>query len=176
MGNLDLIRGKSHGEAYQVLVNLMGSHDTPRFLHLCGSKEKQKLAVAFLLLMPGMPMIYYGDEYAMEGGGDPDNRRGMYWDPDHQDQEMFAWYKKLIQVRKAYAVITEGKTVECMTDDETELIVLVKELAGERIMLVFHNQVGEVRMDDLIGSRNLLTNTVFDGVIKGYEVLVLKWN
>ncbi len=176
MGNLDFIRGRSHVEVHQVLVNLMGSHDTPRFLHLCGSKEKQRLAAALLLLMPGMPMIYYGDEYGMEGGGDPDNRRGMYWDPVRQDQEMFEWYKRLIHVRKAHAAITEGKTVECMTDDETELIVLKKELAGEQITLVFHNQAGEVRLDDLIGSSNLLTDAVFDGVIKGYEVLVLKWN
>jgi len=176
MGNLDFIRGKSHGEAYQVLVNLMGSHDTPRFLNFCGSKEKQKLAAAFLLLMPGMPMIYYGDEYGMEGGEDPDNRRGMYWDSEHQDQEMFAWYKKLIQVRKAYAAITEGKTVKQVIDDESELIIWEKEYAGERITLVFHNHSGEVRQDDLIGSKNLLTDAIFSGVIKGYEVLVLKWN
>lgn len=176
MGNLSFLRGRSHVDAYQVLVNLMGSHDTPRFLHLCGSKEKQKLAAAFLLLMPGIPMIFYGDEYGMEGGGDPDNRRGMYWDPARQDQEMFAWYKKLIQIRKTYEAITRGKTVKCMTDDEKELIILEKELAEERITLIFHNQEGEIRMKEMTGSSNLLTGTVFDGIIKGYEVLVLKWN
>ena len=36
------------------------------FLHLCnGNKKKQHLAAAFQLLLPGMPMIYYGDEFAM---------------------------------------------------------------------------------------------------------------
>ena len=41
--------------------NLIDSHDTARFLHLCnGNKKKQHLAAAFQLLLPGMPMIYYG--------------------------------------------------------------------------------------------------------------------
>ena len=195
MGNLDFIRGRSHIDAHQVLVNLIGSHDTPRFLHLCGSKEKQKLAAAMLLLMPGMPMIYYGDEYGMQGGQDPDNRRGMYWDQEHQDQDMFSWYKKLIQVRKAHPVITEGKTIVRITDDESGLIVLVKELAGERITLIFHNGTEEVRLqewlkkavatedmvqecaimlaNELKDTKNLLTDTLFDGAINGYEVLVL---
>ena len=48
--------------------NLIDSHDTARFLHLCNdNKKKQHLAAAFQLLLPGMPMIYYGDEYAMPG-------------------------------------------------------------------------------------------------------------
>ena len=31
------------------------------------NKKKQHLAAAFQLLLPGMPMVYYGDEYAMPG-------------------------------------------------------------------------------------------------------------
>ena len=33
-----------------------------------------------MLTNPGMPMIYYGDEVGLAGGGDPDNRRMMPWD------------------------------------------------------------------------------------------------
>ena len=59
--------------------NLIDSHDTARFLHLCdNNKKKQHLAAAFQLLLPGMPMIYYGDEFAMPGANDQDCRRGMY--------------------------------------------------------------------------------------------------
>ena len=37
--------------------NLIDSHDTARFLHLCNdNKKKQHLAAAFQLLLPGMPM------------------------------------------------------------------------------------------------------------------------
>jgi len=41
----------------------------------------QRLAVAYAFLMtsPGIPMLYYGDEYGVAGAGDPDNRRFMQW-------------------------------------------------------------------------------------------------
>ena len=31
---------------------------------------------------PGIPLIYYGDEIGLAGGGDPDNRRMMPWNDD----------------------------------------------------------------------------------------------
>lgn len=36
-------------------------------------------AFAALYAMPGIPFLYYGDEIAMAGGNDPDNRRDMVW-------------------------------------------------------------------------------------------------
>ena len=48
--------------------------------------RKTASRVTFQLLLPGMPMVYYGDEYAMPGANDPDCRRGMYWDEEYQDK------------------------------------------------------------------------------------------
>jgi glycosidase len=47
-----------------------------------------RLAVAYTLLftIPGMPMLYYGDEYGMNGAGDPDNRHFMQWSGYTTDQ------------------------------------------------------------------------------------------
>ena len=79
--NLGYLKGRLNKKCYPLMWNLIDSHDTARFLHLCnGNKKKQHLAAAFQLLLPGMPMIYYGDEFAMPGANDPDCRRGMYWD------------------------------------------------------------------------------------------------
>ena len=36
---------------------------------------KQALALALLYALPGAPILYYGDEVALAGRGDPDNRR-----------------------------------------------------------------------------------------------------
>ena len=41
------------------------------------SYEKLKLHLAYLLTIPGVPIIYYGDEIGMTGAADPDNRRMM---------------------------------------------------------------------------------------------------
>lgn len=60
----------------RVLVTFLGLHDMPRFLSESGADlAGLMLAYTFLLTTRGTPLIYYGDEIAMRGGGDPDNRR-----------------------------------------------------------------------------------------------------
>ena len=64
------------------MVNLLGSHDTERLFSLArGKLDRLKLAILFSFVFPGIPAIYYGDEVGMQGGKDPDNRRGMLWNP-----------------------------------------------------------------------------------------------
>jgi glycosidase len=59
-----------------VLVTLLGLHDVPRFMSEPGaSPSSLRHAFTFLLTARGTPLVYYGDEIAMPGGGDPDNRR-----------------------------------------------------------------------------------------------------
>ena len=141
METLGRLRGNLHTKTYPVLWNLIDSHDTARFLHVSGeNKDKLKMAVALQLLLPGMPFIYYGDEYGMTGGDDPDCRRGMLWDEKRQDREMFAWYRKLIQMRKEHPTITEGKVIVCECDDEKRMITLIRELANEKVTISFDLQ------------------------------------
>jgi len=155
---LGRLRGNLHNKVYPVLWNLIDSHDTARFLHVSGeNKDKLKMAAALQLLLPGMPFIYYGDEYGMTGGDDPDCRRGMVWDTKRQDTEMFQWYQKLIRMRKAYPAITEGKVVNCICDDEKGIITLERRLGEEKVTLTFYmkdsavnvkvERVGEVLCD-----------------------------
>ncbi len=59
-----------------VLVTLLGLHDVPRFMGEPGATVAAlKNAFTFLFTTRGTPLLYYGDEIAMAGGGDPDNRR-----------------------------------------------------------------------------------------------------
>jgi len=93
----------------EVAFNLLGSHDTPRLLTMCGGdKRRMKLAVLFQLTFPGAPCIYYGDEIGMTGGGDPDCRRCMIWDADRQDRDLFAHYRTLIALRRANSALRTG--------------------------------------------------------------------
>jgi cyclomaltodextrinase / maltogenic alpha-amylase / neopullulanase len=88
------------------LLTPLSTHDTPRFLTLCGGdRRRQRLAATFLLTYTGTPMIYYGDEIGMEGGPDPDCRRPMIWEPEQQDQEMLTHYRRLIALRKEHAAL-----------------------------------------------------------------------
>jgi glycosidase len=60
----------------EVLVPFVGVHDMLRFMSEKGATvEGLKLAQTFVMTTRGTPLLYYGDELAMPGGGDPDNRR-----------------------------------------------------------------------------------------------------
>jgi glycosidase len=58
------------------LMTFLGNHDVGRFMNEPGATvEGLELAYTFLLTVRGTPLLYYGDEIALPGGGDPDNRR-----------------------------------------------------------------------------------------------------
>ena len=60
----------------RVLTTFLGVHDMPRFMNEEGATiEGLKLAQTLIMTSRGTPLLYYGDEIAMRGGGDPDNRR-----------------------------------------------------------------------------------------------------
>ena len=75
----ELAKVLAHDYLYKdpnVLVTFLGLHDVARFMNEPGADlEELKLAFTFLMTARGIPMIYYGDEIAMPGGNDPDNRR-----------------------------------------------------------------------------------------------------
>ncbi len=172
--NLGYLKGRLHKKCYPLMWNLIDSHDTARFLHLCkDNKKKQHLAAAFQLLLPGMPMIYYGDEYAMPGANDPDCRRGMYWDEEYQDKEMFEWYKRLLQVRKAHTCIVEGELVEAITRDEDETIVLIRKNGEETIALIFNCSNHTKEFKEYAQKQDLLTEKVFDGKVEALDAAVI---
>jgi glycosidase len=168
-------KGNLHTKVYPLLFNLIDSHDTPRFLHSAGnSHAKQKLAAAFQLLSPGMPMIYYGDEYAMQGAQDPDNRRGMYWDEEYQNKEMYAWYQSLIRLRKNYSCICTGKAKFYAVNDELRTLELTKANDTEEVTLLFNCSKEERDMSKYHGMKNLITGQIFEGRLQAYEVVVLE--
>ena len=95
------------------LVTFLGLHDVARFMGEPGATpEGLRLAFTFLLTTRGTPLIYYGDEIAMAGGGDPDNRRDFPggWRDDPRDgfaatgrnageQAMFEHVQRLLRLR-----------------------------------------------------------------------------
>jgi glycosidase len=107
-----------------VLVTLLGLHDVPRFMSEPGATPASlRQAFTFLLTARGTPLVYYGDEIAMAGGGDPDNRRdfpgGFPGDarsafdaagrtPD--EQAVFARVKALLQLRRQAPALRRGAT------------------------------------------------------------------
>ncbi|WHY21024.1 alpha-glycosidase [Paenibacillus sp. G2S3] len=96
-------------QASEVAFNLLDSHDTPRLLTLAaGDKNKMRLAALFQFTFMGTPCIYYGDEFGMDGEGDPGCRKCMEWNPEKQDRNLFQFYRQLIQIRNDQPALRTG--------------------------------------------------------------------
>jgi len=98
-------------DSLHVMMNLLGSHDTWRIGEIAQDKlVEMKLAILFQMTYIGAPHIYYGDEIAMKGGKDPDNRRPFdwHWYNSLRAVELHDYYKELIALRKAYPVFHKG--------------------------------------------------------------------
>ena len=123
-----------------LLMNLLGTHDTERILTVLGgessegltnaelstkkmSKAQRKNAISLLKLaytiiatVPGIPCIYYGDEAGMEGYRDPFNRLPYPW--GKEDLDLIEFYKSVGRIRLSEGVFKSGEfeIVECNCD------------------------------------------------------------
>ncbi|KRO16042.1 glycoside hydrolase family 13 protein [Lacticaseibacillus saniviri] len=87
--------------------NLLDSHDTRRILTtLDGDKQRMAIAIALLYTLPGVPVLYYGDEAGLTGGVDPDNRAYYPWTAI--DQQTMALFQQAIEWRDQAAFATDS--------------------------------------------------------------------
>ena len=114
------------------LTVMANNHDTRRFMSLEGATpEGAMLHAAFTLTVRGAAQIYYGEEIAMEGGDDPDNRRDFPggFPNDARDaftragrtaaeQRMYEWTRDLLRVRREQAALRRGALLDLFFDDD----------------------------------------------------------
>ncbi len=174
VGNLNFMKGNLHTKLEGYLWNLIDTHDTERFIN-CAQKDfrKQMLAASLQLLLPGMPMIYYGDEVGLEGGPDPDCRRGMLWDKSRQNQSLLQYYQTLIRIRHTCPALTKGNIIEQYTDDEKGLFYITRHLGNQSITVIFHTKADTVSLAELADRQNLVSGQPFSGTLEAYETVVL---
>lgn len=88
----------------------------------------------FILAMPGIPCLYYGDEIADVGGNDPDNRRMFRWtnlNPfEEQTREHFSAYAHLRLNRMS--MIAGTTTLEASVPG---LLAIQRDYPGERTIV-----------------------------------------
>ncbi len=126
------------------LVPFIGNHDTTRFVTEAeGSIPKLKLALGLVATLRGMPQIYSGDEIAMPGGKDPDDRHdfpgGFAGDPRSaftkagrtaSEEDVFHWTSSLLALRNTYPVLQTGLEQNLFTDDDVFAFVRAADGTG----------------------------------------------
>ncbi len=152
------------------LVSFLGNHDIKRFFTASNeSVPKLKLAVGILATIRGTPQLYSGDEIAMAGGDDPDNRRdfpGGFAGDAHNafsasgrtpvEQEVFAWTAGMLALRRAHEVLQQGIEQNLAATEDVFAFVRTPDEAGcatdhsrERVLVVV-NKAAQTRSIDLL--------------------------
>jgi alpha-glucosidase len=124
----------------EVMTNELGSHDTVRFTTRCGDDPaRTELAMIFQFTYVGTPGIYYGDEYAMPGGNDPDDRRPFDWSQATTANPTVALTRKLIAIRKQYPVLRTGSFITLLTDDADRIYAFGRFDAANRVAVLLND-------------------------------------
>ena len=150
-----------------VLVTLLSNHDLPRFMNEPGATVAGlNLAHTLIMTMRGTPQIYYGDEIAMKGGGDPDNRRdfpgGFPADTrnafDKQgrtadEQVAFEHLQKLGRLRAELEPLRRGALVNLYVADQQYAYARVSRQSS--VVIVINNDTKPARIEFGLAGTNL---------------------
>ncbi len=132
-------RNKAFYSRPELLGNFMDNHDMTRFTRdiLINKQDpisRWKLALTYLYTAPGIPIIYYGSEIALDGAEDPGNRRLMEFDGD---KELINHISKLGALRQKYPSLSRGD-LEVLHED-SGMAVYKRSYKGETLVVAINN-------------------------------------
>lgn len=157
-------KGKSMREVHQMfardwlypnadaLTTFVGVHDMQRFMSEEGASiEGLKMALTLIATSRGTPLLYYGDEIAMPGGGDPDNRRDFpggfsgdtrdaFTAEGRSETENSVWnhVANLGRLRQERKALRRGKSLDLLDADQQYAYARVRD--DEVVLVVFNNE------------------------------------
>lgn len=145
------IRAAAFGKAVEALLklfpepntyaqfNLVGSHDTERFLTLAGNDVRRlMLAYSFLFTFVGAPVVYYGDEIGLTGEGDPDCRKAFDWDESNWHRDLHAHVRRLATLRHQHVVLRRGSFARVLAHDRLNVYAFERTLDGVTAVVVLN--------------------------------------
>jgi glycosidase len=155
---------------HHLMGNISGNQDKPRFSsmasgHLSMSEDSKlagwtreipeptergyrKMAAmhAFNIAVPGIPILYYGDEIALHGGNDPDNRKMMPFDFSPRQQQLFDRIARLNENRTNIMALNYGSTT--VHQPEPHLLIIVRKYMEQEVRFFFNNSNEDRYLED----------------------------
>ncbi|MGH9928719.1 MAG: alpha-amylase family glycosyl hydrolase [Pyrinomonadaceae bacterium] len=176
------------------LTMFANNHDTARFMSLEGATlEGAMMHIAFTLSVRGIPELYYGEEIAMEGKDDPDNRRdfpgGFPGDPrnaftaadrEPREQKMFERTRWWIRLRAEHSALRSGSLTDLFYDDDA--YVFARQDKDETVIVAFNRSgqdkkvtvpAGSIGLRDGIELAALIEPAAGARVVNGQAVLTI---
>ena len=139
--------------------------------------QEQRLLLIHQFTFVGAPQIWNGEEVGMWGADDPDCRKPLIWDdivyederaafdPSHSrpidvvkpDKDLFAFYQKLIKIRKENPVLIYGDLKYPVADDEKMILAYSRSKGNDEIICVFNRSDKAQSVDiPVTGSGNFM--------------------
>ena len=140
---------------------ITGNHNQPRLISYAGSAlswsedateagytrkvgvgnpigyKRLQMTTALMCAIPGVPVIYYGDEIGIPGAGEPDNRRMMYFKKlTPYELETKRITEKVTLLRRQRLSLTYGDTEILLNDNNT--LVLARTYFNEITIIAFN--------------------------------------
>lgn len=147
-----------------ILYNFLDNHDVSRIQNLLTVKENIQNAYTILYMMPGVPSIYYGSEWGIEGkkesGADADLkiRPALNLSKlEGTNQELISHIKNLAQIRKTTKAVRYGTYHEILVKNEQ--FVFARELESQYLIVC-------------LNLSDTASKVFFDYKGKKYEVLI----
>jgi glycosidase len=159
--NYSLQQSFSYYGEHNLMGNITGNQDMARFISYAGGALSltedaseagwkrdigvkdtmgyRKLASlqAFNMTIPGIPVIYYGDEWGMAGAGDPDNRRMMKFDSlSKYEQNLKAATTKLAHLRNSNLALVYGDFTTLKVNDK--VFVYLRSYFDKAVIVIFN--------------------------------------
>lgn len=170
---------------HHMMANISGNQDKVRFISyadgsvrfdedtkLAGYTRKievrydsayAKLAMlhAFNFTIPGIPVVYYGDEIGLPGANDPDNRRMMKFDSLTKPQrKLKSTVSKLAQFRRRSMALNYGSTGILLQNES--VLVIDRSYFGSKVIIAFNKGPTQNILIDYDAASNIAL-TSFNG-------------
>lgn len=144
-------------EKPELMGKFIDNHDNPRFTYFVIGKDQNpelrwKQALTFMYTTPGIPIVYYGSEIALNGGNDPDNRRMMEF---HTNVELVDFISRLGSIRNTYRSLTRGDmdvlyeeggmAIYRRTYEEETTIIALNNTTEQQVVTISEDEIGANR-------------------------------
>lgn len=196
MSRVSSIREDYPDAAYYAAMNLLDSHDTERIrwtltpgqdtradkefnaANVANGAARMRLAALIQFTMPGMPTAYYGDEVAMTGDDDPDDRRTFPWDSDPSltRPQVQSHYANLSLARRMSEALMRGSFQALLADDDANVVAYGRKTHAQAAVVAVNRgdqpRTVSVPVAGFLPNGALLTLSASTGNVSGGPVTV----
>lgn len=115
------------------LMNALDTHDTPRFT-TSAREGAVPVAVGLAMTMPGIPVVWAGDEFGFTASDGEQARTPIPWDRIDEFAEPITLYRRMIALRRAHPALNDGGIRWLHVSDDA--VAFVREAPGESVLVV----------------------------------------